>query len=272
MKKIRKPSVSGYFYPGDKNKLVDNLKQYIVAEGEKISAIGAICPHAGYIYSGKTAGKVYGKIIPPETVIIVGPNHHGYGEPYAIDENDYWETPLGLVEIDNEIRKQLLAHSRYLQTDSTAHMAEHSIEVQVPFLQYIKPDVKIVPVVLSSYHDANPWYEIGYTIGLVLSECKTHIMVIASSDFTHYEPAEDAEKKDKLAIGAILQLDADNFLTTVSKNDISICGFVPIVTVITAAKVLGARKGILVDYSHSGQVSGDFQQVVGYAGIILDKD
>ncbi|HOL49485.1 MAG TPA: AmmeMemoRadiSam system protein B, partial [bacterium] len=230
------------------------------------------CPHAGYIYSGKTAGRVYSRIVPPDTAIIIGPNHHGYGEPYAIDDNDCWETPLGNVEIDDEIRSLLLGKSRYLQTDSTAHMAEHSIEVQVPFLQFINPDIKIVPVVLSSYHDANPWYEIGYTIGLVLSEYKKKVLVIASSDFTHYEPAEDAEKKDTLAIGAILRLDADEFLNIVSKHDISICGFAPIVTAITAAKTLGSKKGVLVDYSHSGQVSGDFQQVVGYAGIILDKN
>lgn len=269
MKKIRKSSVSGYFYPGTKSKLLEDLNKYIVQEENKISPKAIICPHAGYIYSGKTAGKVYGKIISPETAIIIGPNHHGYGEPYAIDENELWETPLGNVEIDDEIRKKLLEKSRYLQPDLTAHIPEHSIEVQIPFLQFLNPDIKIVPVLISSMHDANPWYEIGYTIALVLDEIKKNVLVIASSDFTHYEPASLAEKKDKMAIEKIIQLNADEFLNVVSENDISICGFAPIVAAIISSKTLGAKEGFLVDYTNSGNVSGDFEEVVGYAGIML---
>ncbi|MCM8816221.1 MAG: AmmeMemoRadiSam system protein B [Candidatus Omnitrophica bacterium] len=269
MKKFRKPSVSGYFYPGTKSKLMEELSFYVPEKEEKISAKAIVCPHAGYMYSGKTAGKVYGKIIPPEIAIIIGPNHHGYGEPYAIDESEYWESPLGRVEVDNETRQKLLEKSRYLQSDSTAHIPEHSIEVQIPFLQFINPSIKIVPILISSMHDANPWYEIGYTIGLVINELKKDILVVASSDFTHYETAEQAEKKDKLAIERILKLDADGFLDIVSEFDISICGFAPIVTAITTAKTLGATHGFLVEYTNSGKVSGDFDQVVGYAGIII---
>ncbi|MCM8825724.1 MAG: AmmeMemoRadiSam system protein B [Candidatus Omnitrophica bacterium] len=270
MKKIRKPSVCGYFYPGSRDKLIEDLKKYIVSDEEKkTSPKGIICPHAGYIYSGKTAGKVYGRIEPAETAIIIGPNHHGYGEPYAIDESDLWETPLGNIEIDDELRRKLLEKSRYLQPDSTAHIPEHSIEVQIPFLQFLNPSVKIVPVLISSMYDANPWYEIGYTIGLVISGIKRNVIVVASSDFTHYEPAEQAEKKDKKAIEKIVKLDEDGFLKVVSEYEISVCGFAPITVVITASKILGAKEGLLVDYTNSGDVSGDFEQVVGYAGIIL---
>lgn len=269
MKKSRKPSVAGYFYPGTRGKLLEDLKKYIVPDQEKLSSKAIICPHAGYIYCGKTAGKVYGKIFPPQTAIIIGPNHHGYGEPYAIDDSDIWETPLGNVEIDTEIREKLLDKSRYLQPDSTAHIPEHSIEVQIPFLQFLNPDIKIVPIAISSMHDANPWYEIGYAIALVVDEIKKDVLVVASSDFTHYEPAEIAEKKDSLAIEKILKLNADAFLDTVSQYDISICGFAPIVSAIVSSKALGAEKGILVEYTNSGKVSGDFEQVVGYAGIIL---
>ncbi|MCM8821267.1 MAG: AmmeMemoRadiSam system protein B [Candidatus Omnitrophica bacterium] len=269
MKKIRKPSVSGYFYPGMKTNLIEDLKKYIVYEENKIIPKGIICPHAGYVYSGKTAGKVYGKIAQFETAIILGPNHHGYGEPYAIDDSDEWETPIGNVEIDTEIRKKLLEKSRYLQIDSMSHKSEHSIEVQVPFLQFLNPAVKIVPVLISSMYDANPWYEIGYSIALALSEIKRNAIVVASSDFTHYEPAEQAEKKDRMAIEKILKLDADEFLNIVSEHDISICGFAPITAAITASKILEARQGILVDYTNSGNVSGDFEQVVGYAGIMF---
>ncbi|MCM8764508.1 MAG: AmmeMemoRadiSam system protein B [Candidatus Omnitrophica bacterium] len=269
MKKIRKPSVRGYFYPGTKTELVEDLKKYIVYEERKFVPKAVICPHAGYVYSGKTAGKVYGKIVPVETAIILGPNHHGYGEPYAIDDSDEWETPCGNVEIDGEIRENLLEKSRYLQADSTAHRPEHSIEVQIPFLQFLNPTVKIVPVLISSMYDVNPWYEIGNAIALAISEIKRSVLVVASSDFTHYEPTKQAEKKDRIAIEKIVKLDADEFLNAVSEYGISICGFAPITSAITASKILGAREGILVDYTNSGSVSGDFEQVVGYAGIML---
>jgi len=269
MEKIRKPVVSGYFYPGEEKILREDLKRYIEHEEKKLSPKAIICPHAGYVYSGKTAGKVYSKIIPPDVVIIIGPNHHGYGEPYAIDDSDEWETPLGKVEIDKEIKEKLLEKSRYLHADSIAHKQEHSIEVQIPFLQFINPVITIVPVLISGMHDANPWYEIGYTIALTIDQIKKNVLVIASSDFTHYEPAESAEKKDRLAIEKIVNLDADGFLDTVSEHDISICGFAPIVSAITSAKTLGSNKGMLVEYTNSGKVSGDFEQVVGYAGIIL---
>ncbi|MCM8764599.1 MAG: AmmeMemoRadiSam system protein B, partial [Candidatus Omnitrophica bacterium] len=128
---------------------------------------------------------------------------------------------------------------------------------------------KIVPISISSMYDANPWYEIGYAIALTISETKRNTIVVTSSDFTHYEPAQQAEKKDRIAIEKILKLDADEFLNTVSEHDISICGFAPITAAITASKILGAKEGILVDYTNSGNVSGDFEQVVGYAGIML---
>lgn len=267
--KIRKPAVSGYFYPGTKNKILEDLKKYMKYEEEKICPKAIICPHAGYIYSGKTAGKVYGRILSPETAILIGPNHHGYGEPYAIDDSECWETPLGNVNVDSELSKRLLEKSRYLQSDSTSHIPEHSIEVQIPFLQFINPDIKIVPILISSMYDANPWYEIGYTIALAVNEIKKNVLIIASSDFTHYENSDQAEKKDKLAIEKIMKLDVDGFLDTVSQYDISICGVAPIVAAIIASKTLGANRSILVEYTNSGNVSGEFDQVVGYAGIML---
>ena len=269
MYRIRKPVVSGYFYPDTKNGLIAELKNYVSLKEKRETVISAICPHAGYIYSGKTAGKVYSNINIPETAIIIGPNHHGYGEPYAIDDSDFWETPLGRVSVNKEITGELLKKSRYLQEDSLAHRNEHSLEVQVPFLQFINPDIEIVPIVISSYHDPNPWYEIGYTIALVLQEYKKQTIVIASSDFTHYEPAQQAKQKDMYAIEAIIDLNPDEFLKRVSEYNMSICGFAPIVSAITVAKTLEAKKAVLIDYSNSGEVSGDFQQVVGYAGIII---
>lgn len=269
MAKIRKPVVSGYFYPETKNALIAELNKYVSAQDKKEKIISAICPHAGYIYSGKTAGKVYERINIPETAIIIGPNHHGYGEPYAVDDSDLWETPLGRVSVNKNLAKEILDKSKYLQTDSVAHRQEHSLEVQLPFLQFINPDVEIVPILISSYYNSNPWYEIGYAIALALQQCKQQAIIISSSDFTHYEPAHQARQKDMYAIEAIVNLNPDEFLKRVSEYDISICGFAPIVSALAAAKILEAKKAILVDYSNSGEVSGDFQQVVGYAGIII---
>jgi len=270
--KIRKPVVAGYFYPETKRALIAEINKYISPQQkEKQTIISAISPHAGYIYSGKTAGKVYSNVKSPDTAIIIGPNHHGYGEPYAVDTNDFWETPLGKVSINKEIAQNILDKSKYLQEDSVAHMQEHSIEVQLPFLQFINPDIKIVPIVISSYHDSNPWYEIGYIIGNILQQSKKELIIIASSDFTHYEPAQQAKQKDMYAIEAIIDLDADEFLKRISENNITICGFAPIVSAIIASRAAGAKRAVLIDYSNSGKVSGDMQEVVGYAGIIVPQ-
>ncbi len=272
MAKIRKPVVSGYFYPETRTALIAQLNKYVSPRKEKETIVAAICPHAGYIYSGKTAGKVYSRINVPDTAIIIGPNHHGYGEPYAVDDSDFWETPLGRVSVNKQIIKEILDRSKYLQEDSVAHRSEHSLEVQIPFLQFINPDVKIVPILISSYHDSNPWYEIGYAIALALQQYKQQAIIIASSDFTHYEPAQQARQKDMYAIEAIISLNPDEFLKRVSEYDMSICGFAPIVSAISAAKILEAKKAVLVEYSNSGEVSGDIQQVVGYAGIIISAE
>jgi len=265
---IRKPAVSGYFYPAEKNELLRMIQNFVQPVREKEKAIAIVCPHAGYIYSGKTAGIVYSKITPPDTAVILGPNHHGYGEPYAVEKTGRWLTPLGTVEIDTELAELLLKH-RYLEEDSIAHRPEHSVEVQVPFLQYLNPKIKIVPVVLSGPLMSPAWYDIGNAIGEAIIEYGKNTLIVASSDFTHYETREQAESKDRYAIEAILALDENRFAERVEERNITACGYAPIIAAIVGSRRLGAKSARLLDYRTSGDVSGDYDQVVGYAGIIM---
>jgi len=269
MRDARQAAVSGHFYPGEKQALLKALKGYVRVSEKKEPAIAVICPHAGYVYSGKVAGMVYGKVSMPDSVILLGPNHHGYGEPFAIMREGSWQTPLGEVEINTPLAEKIIAQSRYLHADSLAHVPEHSIEVQIPFLQYIKNDIRIVPITLYGNLESTAWPEIGIAISEAIKDYGEKVLIVASSDFTHYETREKAEENDRYAIEAITDLNEDLFIERIAERDISICGFAPIVTAIIASKNLGAKTAELVEYRTSGDVSGDYEQVVGYAGIVI---
>lgn len=269
MDKIRNSIVNGYFYPGEKQALLKILKEYIKTSKEKEEAISVICPHAGYIYSGRVAGSVYEKIDIPDTVVILGPNHHGFGEPFAIMKEGIWRTPLGDIEINKTLAEKILEKSKYLQHDTLAHVQEHSLEVQVPFIQYIKSNVQIVPVVLSGSIDSIAWTEIGDAISEGIKDYKQKVLIVASSDFTHYETQKTAEENDRYAIDAITVLNEYLFIERVFERNMSICGYGPIITAIIASKNLGAQKAEIIDYKTSGNITGDYEQVVGYAGIII---
>jgi len=269
MEDIRKPVVAGYFYPGVKNQLIRLLKEFIPEEKNKEKVTAIISPHAGYVYSGRVAGLTYSKVAIPQTVIILGPNHTGYGEPYAVANHKKWETPLGEVELDMEIVESLTKKSRYLVEDNIAHEREHSIEVQVPFIQHIRKDVKIVPIVLSGVPDNPAWVEIGEDIAETINENKKEVLIVASTDMTHYESQKMAETKDKYALEAIFSLDEDTLIDRIFEKNISMCGYAPVIVSMISSKNLGAKEGILVNYSTSGDTSGDYESVVGYAGVII---
>jgi len=190
------------------------------------------------------------------------------GKPLSIMTEGTWRTPLGEVEIDSELGKQILATSRHLQEDAGAHQAEHAIEVQLPFLQYFRPDVRIVPITLA-YASGATYKEIGKEIAQAIKKLEREVVIIASSDMTHYEPQESAQKKDTQAINAILELNEDELLKRVEELHISMCGYAPTVSLISAAKELGATSAELVKYQTSGDTTGDYSAVVGYAGIII---
>jgi len=198
----------------------------------------------------------------------MGPNHTGRGVPFGIMTEGTWKTPLGDVEIDNELGKKLLSGSRYLKEDSLAHQHEHSLEVQLPFLLYFRPDIKIVPVVLSAA-TTNVYQAIGKEIARAVRESKKDVIIVASSDMTHYEPQESAREKDSQAIQAILNMNEKELSRRVENLDISMCGFAPVVALLTAAKTLGTAGAELVAYKTSGDTTGDTSSVVGYAGVII---
>lgn len=267
---IREAAVAGQFYPGWPAELRETIGYMVTRDEEKIDAIGVVAPHAGYVYSGPVAGAVFSKIKFSDTFIIIGPNHRGMGKPFSITTSGAWQTPLGEARIDGELAGAMLYASQHLEEDALAHRFEHSLEVQLPFLQYLKPGVKIVPIVLEQA-PPDVYAEIGKAIAGVLQSSGQKAVIIASSDMTHYEPHEKARDKDMLAIEAILELDEGELVKRISKHRISMCGYAPVVCLIVAARQMGAGRAELVKYQTSGDASGDYSNVVGYAGIIISK-
>jgi len=267
---IRKPVVAGSFYPASPSKLEEMITGMVDDSAPREEVVGLICPHAGYIYSGLVAGAAISRIRFTDTFIIMGPNHTGLGKPFSIMTSGTWETPLGNVEIDAELAQKLAGNSSYLEEDINAHLREHSIEVQIPFLQHFKKDVRIVPIVLS-HASGSIYKEIGLEIAEVLNGLERDVIILASSDMTHYEPEEQARRKDSSAIEAILRLDEDELLERIAEQNITMCGYAPVVALISAAKAMEARRAELVRYQTSGESSGDYSSVVGYAGLIIPK-
>jgi AmmeMemoRadiSam system protein B len=264
---FRRAAVAGQFYPADKELLKKELKKMVKVAQNRHKVLGLLAPHAGYVYSGSCAGQGYGRVVPTETVIILGVNHRGYGAPLALDGNRIWEMPLGNVEINSELRSRLLGNSKLFTLDSQAGAAEHSLEVQVPFIQYISPGSRILPIAVAA--DRLPdLLAAGHEIARLFEE-NENIMMVASSDMSHYIPAGEARDLDFKAIEQLLKLDAQGLYRTVQENRISMCGVAPAVIMLAAAKEAGATKAELVCYTHSGEVSGDLSEVVGYASLIV---
>ena len=268
---IRQPIASGRFYPGTAEQLNALIGSFAEDIEDKVDALGVVSPHAGYIYSGSVAAAVFARIEPADTYIIIGPNHTGMGKPFSIMTLGSWQTPLGDVPVDSDLAQSILAKSKYLEEDRTAHQNEHAIEVQLPLLQYIKPHFEIVPIILA-VATLEIYREIGSAIAQAIKEAAgKKIVIVASSDMTHYESQEAASAKDKRAIEEILKLDEEALLDRVVKERISMCGYAPVVTMLTAAKILGAKTAELVRYQTSGDASGDYSSVVGYAGVIVRR-
>jgi AmmeMemoRadiSam system protein B/AmmeMemoRadiSam system protein A len=265
---IRQPVVAGQFYPASASQLRAMIEKMVDKEAEKQDVIGLVSPHAGYVYSGSVAGAVISRVKFKDTFIILGPNHTGKGKPLSIMSQGTWQTPFGEVGIDAELAKHLLSITRHLQEDDAAHRFEHSIEVQLPFLQYFKPDIRIVPITLS-VASLDVYKEIGREMARAIKDTGREAVIMASSDMTHYEPQDVASRKDRQAIDAVLLLDEDELFRRVEEHNISMCGAAPVATLISAARELGATSAELVRYQTSGDTSGDYSAVVGYAGIII---
>ena len=266
----RTPAVANMFYPGDTTRLKEELDTFVKPVPEPRKVLAAISPHAGYMYSGGVAGAVFSRIRIPEAVVILGPNHRGVGAPVAVAASGTWDMPLGPVSINEDLAEAILKApvEHKIEDDDHAHIMEHSIEVQIPFLQVLRPQVSVVPMALS--HVAyGACEETGRALARGVADYGKEVLLVASTDMTHYESQEVARAKDQLAIDRILDLDPKGLYETVAQHRISMCGVIPTTIVLTACKALGATKAELVQYATSGDVTGDYAQVVGYAGFIV---
>src|SRR5579862_790531 len=265
---IRHPAVAGRFYPRDPDDLRAEVQSYLSPPGETISALGCVVPHAGYVYSGHVAGAVYARIDAPGRCILMCPNHTGVGHPLAIMSTGVWETPLGQMSIDEPLAAALKERFPLLGEDAEAHRAEHGAEVQLPFLQAKNPACTFVPIALGTSR-----FEVLQALGVIIADtveaAGEPVLVIASSDMNHYENDTVTRVKDHKAIERILVMDARGLYDVVMNEAISMCGFGPTVAMLTAVRRMGAASTELVRYATSGDVSGDRERVVGYAGILV---
>jgi AmmeMemoRadiSam system protein B len=281
--KVRRPTQAGAFYEGTPDALKRQIEKCFtnklgpgklpqVAKTDPANVIGLICPHAGYMYSGPVAAHAYYELAvdgKPKVVFLLGPNHTGVGSGLAVMDDGVWRTPLGDVEVDRDTANQIVRESRVVDIDDSAHRDEHSIEVQLPFLQYLYgSSFKIVPICFLM-QDLPSAREVGQAVAKAALDKKA--VIIASSDMTHYEPQESAERKDKKALGAVEAMDEVRFQSTIETYNITACGHGPIAALITAAKVLGGTEAKLLCYETSGDVTGDRSSVVGYAAVCFKK-
>jgi AmmeMemoRadiSam system protein B len=265
---VREPAVAGRFYPADPVVLRGDLHSCLSHAQELIPAIACMVPHAGYMYSGAVAGAVFSRIAVPSRCIILCPNHTGRGHPLSLMSQGAWRTPLGDVNINHELAEKSLQAFSALTDDAEAHRFEHAIEVELPFLQLIRPEITFVPIAVGTSR-LILLEKLGEAIAQVIKNFGREILIIASSDMNHYEDDATTRVKDSKAIDKILALDPAGLHETVINESISMCGFGPAVAMLTAAKRLGAKKAELVQYATSGDVSGDHETVVGYAGIAV---
>ena len=265
---IRKPAVANQFYEGDPVRLRAELSQLMPSTAHARTAIAAVSPHAGYIYSGHVAGAVFSGIKVPEHIVLMGPNHTGYGSYAEIMTEGIWQMPLGDVPVAADLSLQILNQSASLQEGYQAHLYEHSLEVQIPFLQYLQPSLKIVPICLGPL-DLDTCMEIGRAVVSAVSAFGQPVLLVASTDMSHYVTAEIAKELDTLAIKKILALDPAGLYNTVKENGISMCGYIPTTITLEASTLMGAAGAELIKYANSGDINGDYNRVVGYAGIVI---
>jgi MEMO1 family protein len=265
---LRKAAVSGTFYAGTREGLRQQVADLLPPGGAPAPALGIIVPHAGYRYSGHVAGAVYAQVAIPPTGVILGPNHTGRGAGAAIQTEGHWETPLGAVPIDRPLAQAIRSHAAILEEDTRGHLHEHSIEVQLPFLQYLVPAFRFVPICLFSSEYA-ACQNVGQAVAAAVRAAGAPVLLVASTDMSHYLSREAAAALDRKALDAMLALDPAGLHRVVRREGISMCGFHPTTAMLIAATALGATRVELVRYTDSGEVTGTTEEVVAYAGLIV---
>lgn len=264
----RKAAVAGQFYHSSKERLEEEVRRYVLPNILKEKAIAALCPHAGLIYSGPVAGAVYSHLVMPETFILLGPNHTGLGARVSMMAQGEWEIPTGVLSIDQKLARRIISESSLITSDTQAHLFEHSLEVQLPFIVHFSEKTRIIPITFM-HASLEECKVIGEAIARAISQVDYPVVIIASSDMSHYVSDDVARRKDKMAIDKILQLDPEGLYNTVTTERISMCGYIPATIMLYASRLLKAKEARLIKYSNSGDISGDYEYVVGYAGIII---
>ncbi len=247
-------------------RLLDESNQ---ADAQKLSVKACLVPHAGYIYSGKVAAAVFSRIRIPQQVVLIGVRHSPPGEDLAILSNGAWRTPLGDVSLDASLAKQLRASCPYLQEDEVAHLREHSLEVEVPFLQVLRPGFLLTPIAIGTL-DFELLEKLGVVLAEVIQQSAGEILMVASSDLNHYENEEITQRKDRRAVEAMTRMDPRGLYDVCRREAISMCGLGPMVAVLIALRKLGASTATVIEHATSGDVNGDRDAVVGYAGMTFN--
>ncbi len=278
---IRRPAVAGAFYAASPDKLrkqiIDSFKHKLGAgrlpeHQTERDILSVVCPHAGYMYSGPAASHSYlalGEQRPPETVVVIGPNHTGWGTPVSIMNEGKWVTPFGDVEIDSDLANKIIEYSPTSRSDESAFIREHSIEVQLPFLQFIYPEFKLVPICMG-YQDLDISVELGDAIYEASKD--KDIVVVASTDLNHQEPKATNNLKDQYVLDAIKTLDEKQLQESVKRHHITTCGYGPVSASMVYSKHLGASRGEVLSYYTSGDITGDNAAVVGYAAAKITRN
>jgi hypothetical protein len=265
---IREPAVAGQFYPAKASQLRADVTSLLDRSQPPSEAVAAVVPHAGYVYSGPVAGAVFARLSIPETVVLLGPNHTGLGAPVSVWASGAWRTPLGEVEVDEPLAAALLERFSAATSNEAAHRGEHSLEVQLPFLQVLRPGVRILPIVLAVDALAT-LLRLGEAFADLAASHPQSLLLVASTDMTHFQPQQVAERQDKLALERVLALDPEGLWQVVLENDISMCGYMPTAAALAFARARGAASAELIRYETSGDRTGDRESVVGYAGVII---
>lgn len=263
----RKAFVAGQFYPGDRERLRETIRKVADPAAVPKKSVAVVSPHAGYMYSGAVAGAVFAATVIPATVVILGPAHRDIGSLFAIQSRGTWQTPLGESAVETELAAKIVGRSGLVQEDEASHLWEHSLEVQLPFIQYFRKDAAIVPICVSHEAGYGELEALGVALALAIRDLGRETLIVASTDMSHYVSQKTAQRKDMMAIQKILDLDPAGLYGTVTAERISMCGFQPTTAALAAARDLGASGAELVLYQTSGDTTGDLAQVVGYAGI-----
>ncbi len=266
----RQPAVAGTFYPAEPDVLTRDLRQ-LIKQPETVPgprALALMVPHAGYIYSGGVAAATYSAAALSRRIVILGPNHTGVGEPIAVFDEGAWDLPLGEVPIDEPLARSLLSHCPAARPDARAHLREHSLEVQVPFLMHMLEKISLVPVCVGTLR-LPLLLDLGRALADAIQETDGEVLIVMSSDMSHYIPAAEAEKLDRMALERVLAIDPEGLHRVVVEREISMCGIAPTVAGLEAARRLGAREARLIAYANSGDRSGDYESVVAYAGVAV---